>query len=648
MSAKTKARSKGSSAVLRQSQIAEQSQSLPIPAIAAGAAEGLWSRARRNYALCILLALVTFAGYSRALKNPFVNWDDPGYVVENLQVQQGLTQATLRWAFTSTAEANWHPLTWLSHALDCQLYGLKPAGHHLTSVVLHSLNVAILFLLLAWATGATGRSFVVAALFALHPINVESVAWVAERKNVLSMFFFLLTLGAYGWYVRRPKMVRYVAVAVLFALGLAAKPMIVTLPFVLLLVDFWPLQRVSPWPSSSAFPVPQFPFRRLALEKLPLLALSVASSAITIIAQRAAIQPNQDLAVAARLLNALDAYAAYIVKAFWPSHLASFYPYEGFRMSGWEFLFALLLLAGISIGVWRHRSRLYLPVGWFWFLGTLVPVIGFIQVGNQAMADRYAYLPFIGIFWIAVWGAADLAQSREFNFRVPVSVALMALAALSFLTWRQIGFWRSSFDLWSHALDVTKDNFMAEDYVGTSLLLRNYEATGQRFSEEALVHFQNAVRINPQDPFSHLNLAADLHEHGQLKEAIQQYKAVLDLTGDPHLVVKCLFDLGAAYHQLGDYANAEKYYREALRLEPRNHVVFTSMGKLGMDKRIQELKASASANPSAGAYLQLGQLQQAAGYSSEASASFQTALKLDPGLAEARKALNALSNASNR
>jgi len=575
-----------------------------------------------------------------------VNWDDPGYVVENLQVQQGLTQATLRWAFTSTAEANWHPLTWLSHALDCQLFGLNPAGHHFTSVLLHSLNAAILFLLLSWATGAPGRSFVVAALFALHPINVESAAWVAERKNVLSMFFFLLTLGAYGWYVRHPKIVRYLAVAVLFALGLAAKPMIVTLPFVLLLVDFWPLQRVRPWPSSSAFPVPQFSFWQLLLEKVPLLVLAAASSVITMIAQKAAIRPNQDLPAAARLLNAVDAYGAYIVKAFWPAHLASFYPYEGFRMNGWEFVFSLLLLAGISIGVWRYRSRLYLPVGWFWFLGTLVPVIGLVQVGNQAMADRYAYLPLIGIFWMAVWGAADLAQSRGFNFRVPLGVALLVLVVLSFLTWRQIRFWRSSFDLWSHALEVTKDNFMAEDYVGTAILLQTYEATGQRYSEEASVHFQNAVRINPQDPFSHLNLGADLHEHGRLQEAIEQYKAVLDLAGDPHLVVKTLIDLGAAYHQLGDYATAEKYDREALRLEPRNQIVFTNLGKLGMDKRIQELKTAASAHPSAGAYLQLGQLQQAAGHPSDASASFQTALKLEPGFPEARKALNSLGNAS--
>jgi len=647
MSAKTKAKSKGSSAVRRQSpQIASKAGSASSPTAAASGV--FWTRARLNFALCLFLALVTFAVYSRAISNPFVNYDDQGYVMENLHVQQGLTPATLRWSLTAVEADNWHPLTWLSHALDCQLFGLNPAGHHFTSVVLHVLNVVILFLLLVRATGATGRSFMVAALFALHPINVESVAWVAERKNVLSMFFFLLTLGAYGWYALRPRIVRYLVVAVLFTLGLAAKPMIVTLPFVLLLLDFWPIQRVQGRPPSPTFAVPQFSFRWLALEKVPLLVLSAASCVITLIAQSGAIAPNLNLPFAARLLNTLYAYSAYIAKAFWPIHLASFYPYEGIRIGWWLFLLCLLLLAGASVGIWRQRSRLYLPVGWLWFLGTLVPVIGLVQVGNQAMADRYAYLPFIGIFWIIVWGAADLAQKIEFNPRWSAAVAALVLVALSLLTWRQIGVWRSSYELWSHALQVTKDNFMAEDYVGSALLLETYEATGQRYSEEALVHFKNAVRINPEDPISHLNLGADLHEHGQLPEAIEQYKAVLALTGDSHLVIKSLIDLGAAYHQLGDYENADRYYHRALQLDPRNQIVFMNMGKLGMDERIQKLAASASAHPSAGAYLQLGELQQAAGHFPQASASFQAALKLDPGFAEARDALSSLADNTNR
>jgi cytochrome c-type biogenesis protein CcmH/NrfG len=653
MPARTKGKSKGSSSVKGPpAPSAEKAQTLP--GTAATASEPFLPQNRLAFASCILLALVTFAVYFRAATNPFVNYDDQGYVVENLRVQQGLTWATVRWALTATIADNWHPLTWLSHALDCQLFGLNPAGHHFTSILLHALNAVILFLLLYRATGAMGRSLVVAALFALHPINVESVAWVAERKNVLSMLFFLLTLGAYGWYARRPGVVRYLVVAALFALGLTAKPMIVTLPFVLLLVDFWPLQRIQSWPASPAFPVPQFPLQRLVLEKVPLLILSAASSVVTMIAQRGAIAPNQSLPFAARLLNALYSYAAYVGKALWPTHLASFYPYEGFRITGWEFFLSILLLAGISIGVWRQRSHLYLPVGWFWFLGTLVPVIGLVQVGNQAMADRYAYIPLIGIFWIIVWGTADLAQNTDlaqnkgFNSRVSAAVAVLVLTVLSFLTWRQIRVWRSSYELWAHALLVTKDNFMAEDYVGTALLLETYDATGQRYSEQALVHFQNAARINPQDPISHLNLGADFHEHGRLQEAIQEYKTVLELTRDPHLVVKSLIDLGAAYHQLGDYASAGQCYRQVLQMEPRNQVAFMKMGRLGMDERIQELAASASAHPSAGAYLQLGQLQQAAGHSSEASASFQTALKLDPGLLAARKALNSLGNDANR
>jgi protein O-mannosyl-transferase len=608
------------------------------------APEGSTGRARLKIGISVLLALATFAVYFRAVKNPFVNFDDQSYVIENLQVQQGLTRATVEWAFTSTYASNWHPLTWLSHALDCQLFGLNPAGHHLTSILLHALNAVILFLLLAWVTGAKGRSLVVAALFAIHPINVESVAWVAERKSVLSMFFLLLTLGAYGWYARRPRVGRYLVPGVLFALALASKPMVVTLPFLLLLLDFWPLQRVlGVWPPAPAFPVPQFPFWRLALEKFPLLLLSAASSVITVIAQRSVISTNDLLPLSARLANAFYAYGMYVAKAFWPARLASFYPYEGLRIASWQAGLFLLFLAGVTALVWRNRSRLYLPAGWFWFLGSLVPVIGVVQVGDQAMADRYAYLPLIGIFCMVVWGASDLAQSRGFNVRASAAVAGLALAALSFLTWRQIAVWRSSYDLWAHALQVTKDNFMAEDYVGTALLVQTYEATGQRYSDEALLHFRNAVRINPRDPISHLNLGADLHEHGYLREAIPQYKAVLSLTSDPHLVIKSLIDLGAASHQLGDFAGGRQYYIEALKLDPGNEIAFMNLGKLAMDERIQQLALSASAKPSAAAYLRLGQLQQAAEHIPEARASYLRALKLDPKMAEARRALHPLS-----
>lgn len=616
-----------------------------VRAAATAAPSQFLSRAKTNLAVCLMLAAVTFALYFRALGNPFVNYDDQGYIVENQNVQQGITIPMLRWALTATDASNWHPVTWISHALDCQLYGLHPAGHHLTSVLLHVINVVLLFLLLARVTGSTTRSLLVAGLFALHPISVESVAWIAERKNVLCTLFFLLTLGFYGWYARRPNVGRFLAVMAAFILGLAAKPMVVTLPFVLLLVDFWPLQRVAGWvPVSREFPVPQIPFRWLVLEKLPLLLCSAASSVITVVAQKSAIATNVGLPFIVRVANAIYAYSMYIVKALFPFRLASFYPYEGLRLAGWQVLLCLAFLVAVTVWVWRERAHLYLPVGWLWFLGTLVPVIGVVQVGDQAMADRYAYLPLIGIFSMLVWGIADWAGKYKFNLAWRLGPVAVVFIVLSFLTWRQIGYWNSSYNLWSHALQVTKDNYMAEDYVGTALLANNYEATGQRYSDEALVHFQNAVRIEPNDSISHLNLGADLHEHGKLKEAIQQYLTVLSLTRDPHLVMKSFIDLGAAYQQLGDFQTARQYYLQALKMQPGSQVIVMNLGKLAMQEKIQELVNSASSHPTPEGYLQLGQFQQAAGYLPDARSSYQMALKLNPKLADARDALERLPN----
>ena len=604
------------------------------------------SQMRRDLAIGLLLGL-TFAVYLRATRNGFVNYDDQDYIVENQHIQQGLNTATLRWALTSTEESNWHPLTWLSHALDCQLFGLNPAGHHFTNVLLHLLNVALLFWLLWRATGAAERSLLVAALFALHPLNVESVAWVAERKNVLCMFFFLLTLGAYGWYARRPGWKRYLWVAGLFVLALAAKPMAVTLPCVLLLLDFWPLQRVQGREApSETFPVPQQPLGRLVLEKLPLLALSAASSVITVLAQRSAEPDRQLLPVTLRAGNALHAYLMYIVKGFWPTRLAVHYPYQGYGLSVWSVLLSLALLATVTVAVWRERARPYLPVGWFWFLGTLVPMIGLVQVGDQDMADRYAYLPLVGIFVMVVWGLGDWVRARGVKLRWCVTTAAIILTALSALTWRQIGTWRNSRALWEHALAVTKNNYMAEDYIGVDLLFQNYETTGQRYSDAALVHFQNAVRINPRDPISHLNLGADLQEHGKFQEAIQQYQTVLKLTQKRDLVMKTWIDMGAAYQQLGDLPTAQRFYLQVLEMDPGNQIAFTNLGKLGMEERIRQLTVSASTHPSAEVYLQLGQVQQIAGRVAEARTSYQTALKLDPKFSEARNALNSLADAA--
>ncbi len=644
------------------------------------------SSAKGKLALCVLLALATFAVYFRATTNPFVNYDDGGYVTENPKVLQGLSWATVRWAFISTDASNWHPLTWLSHALDCQLFSLNAAGHHFTSVLLHVLNVLLLFLLLHRVTGAATRSFFVAALFALHPINVESVAWIAERKTVLCMFFFLLTLGAYGWYARSPNVRRYLAVVALLVAALMAKPMAVTLPFVLLLVDFWPLNRVLGFSAPSlAFPLEQRPLKSLALEKLPLLLLSLLSSVVTVVAQGAAVSRNPLLTFWVRLANALYAYSMYLVKAAWPVHLAAFYPYEGMRLSAWQILLCVLFLSLITGWAWRKRATGVALVGWLWFLGTLVPVIGLVQVGDQAMADRYAYFPLIGLFVMVVWSVADWIGKRRLDPRPFVAATLAALATFSVLTWRQIGTWHSSFDLWTHALSVTTNNYMAEDYVGTVELVDVFERTGQRYSDEALGHFQRAAAINPFDGISHLNIAADHHEHGRLEDAVNEYDIVLGVTRDPHLLAKALFGLGDAQHQLGhekdaigayesalqvtsephmvaknllglgdayreqgDIPTARRYYQQAARTDPQNRSVFVSMGKLAMDQRILQLGAAASAHPTPTAYLQLGQLQVAAGHTAQARVSFQTALRLDPKSHDAQAALSGLPDQPTR
>src|SRR5580700_1852215 len=423
-----------------------------------------------TFALAVSLALATLAVYHSVGSHPFIDYDDHDYVTNNSHVKAGLTWDTFTWAWTSTQASNWHPVTWLSHAADCELHGLNPSGHHWTNLLLHTLNVALVFLLLERVTGARWRSLFAAALFALHPLNVESVAWIAERKNVLSTLFFLSALGAYGWYAAKPGVKRYLVVAAFFALGLAAKPMVITLPFVFLLMDFWPLQRVQGWGPATAsraragkrkqatedeaiaspLGLPSRPVSRLLLEKLPLFIFLFASAIITVIAQRSsAIRSLSKIPMDERLENALYSYALYIWKAFWPTRLALFYPHPTDTLTGWQLGLAFLFLFSVTALVWNQRSvRPYLVTGWLWYLGTLVPVIGIVQVGDQAMADRYAYIPLIGIFVMVVWGIGDWADGRNVNVGLRWAASVAVLAALSFLTWRQIGYWRSDIDVW--------------------------------------------------------------------------------------------------------------------------------------------------------------------------------------------------------
>jgi protein O-mannosyl-transferase len=623
--------------------------------------QGFWntllaSPRRRDLVICAFLAAVTLAIYSPVISHPFIfNYDDDGYVINNSHVQAGLVWKTVAWAFTSTEYSNWHPLTWLSHALDCELYGLNPAGHHFTSLALHALNVILLFLLLVRATGAAGRSLLVAALFALHPFNVESVAWVAERKNVLSTLFFLLALGAYGWYTVRPGVKRYLAVAALFLLGLAAKPMIITLPCVLLLLDFWPLRRIQGWNGSSSpglgdraqevrpasanpwttLPVSQVPFCRLILEKLPLLALSAADGMVTIFAQRSYGSMHLVLPLWVRLENALYAYAMYVLKGFWPARLAVFYPYPA-ALTGWQLGLAAVFVVSISGLVWRDRaSRPYLLMGWLWFLGTLVPVIGLIQVGEQAMADRYAYIPMIGIFLMAVWGAADLAESRHLSFSSCVKTAGVVLVILSLFTSEQIRYWQSAYDLWLHTVNVTQDNFFAEENLSAALLMSDR-------SEEALPYLRNAVRIRPLDPGGHLNLAADLALNSHPQDAIAEYELAISLAPDPKMLVPAYQTLGRLYGERGNYSKARESYQQALRIDPQDANAKNALDQIDFSEAIRSVAES----PTSQGYLRLGQLMQQRGQVSEARTAYEQALHLNPKLDEAQKALRALGNSS--
>jgi tetratricopeptide (TPR) repeat protein len=620
----------------------------------------LASPRKRNLVICILLAVATLALYSPAIGHPFIfNYDDDCYVINNPHVQAGVVWKTVTWALASTECSNWHPLTWLSHALDGELYGQNPAGHHVTNVLLHVLNVVLLFLLLARATGAVGRSALVAALFASHPLNVESVAWVAERKNVLSTLFFLLALAAYGWYARKPTGKRYVVLATLFVLGLASKPMVITLPCVLLLLDFWPLRRIQGWeplsqgrlgsskadkhgppiplsPEETAFSVPQARFWWLVLEKLPLFALSAAAGAVTIFAQRKNGSMRLLLPLGVRLENAIYAYAMYVWKTFWPMRLAVFYPHPGAKLAVWRVGLAALFLLFVSALAWQQRRpRPYLLTGWLWFLGTLVPVIGLVQVGEQAMADRYTYIPLIGIFLMAVWGAADLADRRQLSFRSRMKPAAVVLVILALFTSDQIRYWRSADDLWAHTVDVTKDNFVGEENLGAALLVSDRAA-------EALPHLQRAVLIKPQDPAGHLTLAGVLAVNGRTRDAIAEYETAIPRVSDPKMRAVACETLGRLYSQVGNYSKARASYQQALQIDPQRTSAKEGLAKVEFSDAIRNVAES----PSGETYLRLGQVFQQAGHVPEARAAYKQALQLNPRLAEAQKDLDALNGSS--
>lgn len=589
----------------------------------------------------LFLAALTFAVYGQMIGHGFISFDDESYITQNPIVQRGLSMDGLAWAFSSPHVYNWHPLTWLSHMADVQLFGLNAGGHHLMSLLFHIVNTLLLFLILRAMTGSLWRSAAVAALFALHPLHVESVAWASERKDVLSTLFWLLTLWFYIQYVQQPGLRRYWPVLLFYAAGLLAKQMAVTLPFLLLLLDYWPLGRLLPAGAAPAIPptpeaspggktrkrkknratlpaaalnrreriaLPGVDWRRLiplVREKLPLFALAAAASILIFLVQtetgivKSAIQ----YPLSARMENAVFSYAAYLVKTIFPIHLAIFYPHPGTALSFWQVGGATLLILLITVFVLR-AGRPYLVTGWFWYLGTLVPVIGLVQVGLQGMADRYTYVPLIGIFMIIAWGLPELAAGWQPRKAALIPVAAAGLCALTILTWFQVGRWRDNITLYSHAAAVTSGNDWAEYNLGLSL-------AGERRFDEALPHFQEAIRLRPGYADAYLNIGVIQALRGNLDGASANFTRVLEIEPDH---VEAQRNITLALLRQGDLSGAASHIRILRQIRPNDPESWFLAGLL----------SARQGNPA------------------EAESAYAEAIRLRPDYAEARNNLGIL------
>ena len=671
-------------------------------------------RLRSPPLLCLLLAFLTFAIYVPALRNDFVNYDDSDYVTSNPHVQSGLKWENIQWSFTTGHASNWHPITWLSHMLDCQLFGQQAAMHHLVSVLFHIANTVLLFYVLHRMTGAVWRSVIVAGLFALHPLHVESVAWASERKDVLSGFFFLLTLTAYGRYaslsqssiqhpasnitrhgtrnaqdatpVQHPALY-YLLALLLFALGLMSKPMLVTLPFVLLLLDYWPLQRCQP----ATLNLQRTSILRLIVEKLPFLALSAASSVITFLVQRKGGAVSTTISFGARTANAVVSYVHYVLDMFWPNHLSVLYPHPG----TWPVLqvvaSTIFLIVVIAAALYSIRKHPYLPVGWLWFLGMLVPAIGLIQVGIQCRADRYTYLPLIGLFIMLAWGITELlahfseteigesSLSTRERDRVrgnetsahqnlsasPMFVSVTGLCLFSFavcavVTSRQIGYWRNSETLFRRAVQVTQKNYLAYNNLGFYLSNRgevaeaienyrksleinpNYEDAhnnlgyayaGQKKYPEAIAEYEAALRIRPNHPEVHNNLGNTLGDIGRADEAIAHYIITLQQKPDH---ADAHNNLGVALAMKGRFDEAIQHFHAAMRYKPNDASAHSNLGNTysmqgNFDLAIPEYLEAIRLNPKdSQAQNNLGITLFKQGKVDDAIAHYRAALELKP------------------
>jgi tetratricopeptide (TPR) repeat protein len=577
------------------------------------------------YFIYLALTAVTLVVFWQVRAFDFVNYDDDKYVSKNEHISTGLTWENIIWVFTTAHVGNWHPLTGLSHILDCQFFDLRPGLHHLINLLFHIANTLLLFTILRKMTGTIWPSTFVAVLFAIHPLHIESVAWISERKDVLSTFFWFLTMAAYFNYTRKPNAVRYILALVLFAMGLMAKPMLVTLPFVLLLLDYWPLNRMELKNIGQIF--------HSVREKIPFFILSVVSSIVTFDVQKSsgAVRQIELLPMMVRINNAVVSYGKYLLKVIWPARLAIFYPHPASMLPRWQILTAAVLLLFITVFVIRFAKKYkYVFVGWFWYLGTLVPVIGLIQVGSQAMADRYTYIPLTGLFIIIAWGTNDLLISWKYRKVALIPSSIVVVLVLSVCTWRQTNYWRNSRTLFEHAVKVTDKNYVAYDYLGFTFIEQN------KFAESVNL-FQRAIQANPGYASAYNNLGFTYSNLGRYAEAVEAYKQALKI--NPDLTDACV-NLGITCSELGRYENAIEAYHRAIKINPRYSKTYNSLGiaydNLGRNQdAIEAYKKAISIEPNfAEAYNNLGRIYGKLGRVQEEIEAYKQAIKINPGFSK--------------
>jgi tetratricopeptide (TPR) repeat protein len=569
--------------------------------------------------VAVLLTLVTAVIYGSVVKHDFDYYDDESYITANAHIQKGLSWTSIKWAFTSIGYSdNWHPLTWLSHLLDVQLFGLNPAGHHFTNLFLHILATLLLFGFLVSATGSLWPSALVAALFALHPLHVESVAWVAERKDVLCAVFWCATLWVYGYYARRPSGKKYVLVFILFAFGLMAKPMCVTLPFILLLLDYWPLERLTLNCRSIG---------RLAAEKLPLVLLTIASSIVTIIAQHRAIGSFQKSPLVIRAANAILSYCVYLGQALWPMKLSVFYPYP--LPQPLPTILCLLMLTAITaVVIAAGRKKKYLLTGWMWYIVSLVPVIGIVQVGSQPHADRYTYIPLIGIFIMIAWGFYAIAASMSRRKKTLVNIILLIIVSvMAIKTREQIGYWKNGITLFTHCFEVTKGNVNENAYYNFGNLLSQAGRT-----DEAVFYYRKALELNPNQAETHNNLALLLEDMGQTEEAITHFVKAVE--HDPK--VEAYNNLGTLLAKSGRTDEAAINFQKALAMNPDYMDAHFNFGILlaetgRNDEAVAHYRKALEIDPNDyGANYNLGLLFTKMGRTDDAIVHYRKALEITP------------------